>query len=456
MSRLSLSPLWMLGALFLLAAAAAPAVHAGGDRKPNILYVIADDLGWRDVGYHGSEIRTPNIDRLAASGAKLEQFYVQPVCTPTRAALMTGRYPFRYGFQSGVNRPWSTWGLPAEERTLAEKLKGAGYATAIAGKWHLGCAERRFLPTRRGFDRQYGHYCGAIDYYTHQRDGGLDWHRDDRALREEGYSTDLIAAEAVRVLEGHDPAKPLFLYVAFNAPHAPLQAPQEYLDRYPQLRMRRRRYAAMVTCMDAGIGRILAALERKGLAGNTLVVFNSDNGGPERQGADNGLLRAGKGTLYEGGTRVVACASWPNRIPAGRVVQKPLHITDWHATLLGLAGVEEPAGRLDGRNVWSAVSGDGPGREEIVLNLEDRAAALRRGDWKLVIQRRAGAGEKAELFNLARDPHEERDLAAEEPGRVTRMRARIEALRKEAVPAKGGPGDPRPPGWMAPAVYGEP
>ena len=174
--------------------------------RPNVVYFLADDLGWGDVGWHGGEIKTPNLDRLAAAGAKLEQFYVQPVCSPTRAAIMTGRYPMRHGLQVGVVRPWAQYGLPLAERTLPQALHEAGYETAIVGKWHLGHFQPDYLPTRRGFEHQYGHYNGALDYFTHIRDDGFDWHRDDRVNRDEGYTTHLLAKEAVRLVESHDPA----------------------------------------------------------------------------------------------------------------------------------------------------------------------------------------------------------------------------------------------------------
>src|SRR5215204_6143366 len=195
--------------------------------KPNIVFILADDLGWADVGWHGKEIKTPHLDRLAAAGAKLEQFYVQPLCSPTRAALLTGRYPMRHGLQVGVVRPWAQHGLPLEERTLPAALKEAGYETAITGKWHLGHFQPEYLPTRRGFDHQYGHYNGALDYNTHDREGGFDWHRDDKVSRDEGYSTHLIAAEAVKRIKERDANKPLFLYVPFNAVHSPHQVPKK-------------------------------------------------------------------------------------------------------------------------------------------------------------------------------------------------------------------------------------
>src|SRR5688572_3098981 len=202
------TPRLLLGALLVLVAN----LRGAENLRPNIVMIIADDLGGNDVGFNGGkEIKTPNLDALAAAGARLDAFYVQPVCSPTRAALMTGRYPMRYGLQTGVVRPHAQYGLPLEERMLPAALKEAGYVTAIVGKWHLGHVTPAYLPTRRGFDTQYGHYNGALDYFTHIRDGGLDWHRNDKALREEGYSTTLLAAEAAKIVREHDGKKPLFL-----------------------------------------------------------------------------------------------------------------------------------------------------------------------------------------------------------------------------------------------------
>src|SRR5262245_57577656 len=317
----------------LLVAALTLAAPALAAEKPNVVFILADDLGWGDVGYHGSEIRTPNLDKLAAAGAKLEQFYVQPVCSPTRAAFLTGRYPMRHGLQVGVVRPWAQYGLPLEERTLAQAVKEAGYATAIVGKWHLGHFRPEYLPTRRGFDHQYGHYNGALDYFTHFRDGGFDWHRDDKACRDEGYSTHLLAKEACRIVAEHDATKPLFLYVPFNAVHAPHQVPETYKEPYAKLKEPRRTYAGMLAAMDVAIGQVVDAVEKKGLRKDTLFVFSSDNGGPQPGTVtSNGKLRAGKATVYEGGVRVAAFAAWDGPIKPGTVVNEPLHIVDWFPT----------------------------------------------------------------------------------------------------------------------------
>ncbi|UCD27904.1 MAG: sulfatase-like hydrolase/transferase, partial [Planctomycetota bacterium] len=254
----------LLFSLFVPALLTAQTLWADTEKpapRPHILIFLADDLGFKDVSYHGGQIQTPHIDKIAKAGVRLEQFYVQPVCSPTRSSLMTGRYPIRQGLQVGVVWPSAQFGLPLEERTLSQALKNVGYRTIILVKWHLGEYKPEYLPLQRGFDYHYGHYLGAIDYYNHSRMGGLDWHRNGQPVREEGYTTNLLAAEAVKLITKHDPAQPLFLYVPFNAVHTPLQAPQQYIDRYKHIENKKRSiYAAMTTCMDDAIGRTLEAL----------------------------------------------------------------------------------------------------------------------------------------------------------------------------------------------------
>lgn len=205
--------------------ALAPAAAQQADSRPNIVHILADDLGWADVGFHGSDIKTPTLDQLAQGGAKLEQFYVQPMCTPTRAALMTGRYPLRYGLQTLVIPASMSYGLPMDEWLLPQALKEAGYATAIIGKWHLGHAKREFWPMQRGFDYQYGAQLGEIDYFTHEVGGKTDWYRNNKLLNEKGYVTTLLGDDAVRFISKQVPNKPFFMYLAFTAPHTPYQAP---------------------------------------------------------------------------------------------------------------------------------------------------------------------------------------------------------------------------------------
>jgi arylsulfatase A-like enzyme len=437
--------------------------------KPNIILILADDLGRADVGFNGGkEIKTPNLDKLAAGGARLAQFYVQPVCSPTRAALMTGRYPMRHGLQVGVVRPWAQYGLPLDERTLPQALKEAGYATAISGKWHLGHFERAYLPTARGFDHQYGHYNGAIDYFKHDRDGGHDWHRDDKASYDEGYSTHLVAADAVKFINENAGRKPFFLYVPFNAVHSPHQVPEKYKEPYAHLPEPRRTYAGMLAAMDEALGRIVAALDEKGQRRNTIIIFSSDNGGPAPgRVTDNGPFRAGKGTLYEGGVRVAACIAWEGRIKPGTVVDQPLHAVDWYPTLLNLAGVSlEQKLPLDGRDAWSAIAqGKASPHAEILLNATPNTGAIRAGDWKLVLNGNVGAGENdgarrpvdsgrvsIELFNLADDPYEKKNLAESNPDKVKELRAKYDRLAAQAVPPKI---KPRQMDFKSPKVWGE-
>jgi arylsulfatase A-like enzyme len=293
----------------------------------------------------------------------------------------------RLGLQVGVVRPWAQHGLPLDERTLADALRAAGYTTAICGKWHLGHASRAQLPTSRGFDRQYGPYNGALDDFTHVRDGGHDWHEDDAANHDEGYATDLIADAAIEILAGHDPERPLFLYVPFNAPHTPLQAPEPWVEKFAHVEDRQRRvYAAMVACLDDAIGRIVAALDEHGFARErTLICFGSDNGGILSLGS-NGGLRGQKGQLYEGGIRVPGAICWPGRLEAGAVVDAPLHVVDLYPTLVRLAGGSlEQEHPLDGRDAWATIAGGAPSPHELLVhNVTPWSGALRMGDWKLV------------------------------------------------------------------------
>jgi arylsulfatase A-like enzyme len=458
----------------LLLAALLLATPVAAADKPNIIYLLADDLGYTDVGFHSSEIKTPNIDALANGGAKLEAFYVQPVCSPTRAAFMTGRYPMRHGLQVGVVRPWAQYGLPLEERTLAQALQEAGYFTAVCGKWHLGHFQRTYLPTSRGFNHQYGHYNGALDYFTHERDGGFDWHRDDVVCRDEGYTTTLVGDECVRLIEKHDGNKPLFLYVPFNAPHSPLQAPPEYLKKYANIQdQKRRTYAAMVDCVDEQVGRIVAALKARGLTNNTLIAFSSDNGGPLNLGATNGSLRAGKGTLYEGGVRVSAFANWPGQIAAGTVVTQPLHMVDWYPTFIKLAGGSlQQKLPLDGLDAWPTIAKGAPTpHAEILHNTTPNNGAIRAGDWKLVkngnrnddpadgpAEPKAGKKKKAtaldsiELFNIAADPYEKTNLADQNPEKVKELLAKLATYAQQAIPPKSAP---KAANFQSPKVWGE-
>jgi arylsulfatase A-like enzyme len=423
-----------------------PCVYAG--EQPNIVYIVADDLGWKDVGFHGGAIRTPNLDKLAQEGARLERFYTQAYSTPARAALLTGRYPMRYGLQTLSILPWSHYGLSTGERLLPEALKEAGYRTAMLGKWQLGHYKKDYWPTRRGFDSFYGSFNGDIDYFRKTNSlGEPDWHRNERPIKEEGYCTTLIGREAARLIDRHDGITPLFLYVSFNAPQAPLQAPKYYLDMYKGIGDESRRtYAAMITALDDAIGMIIAALEKRGMSDNTLIVFHSDNGGAvpnrhptgdgdvQKDFSDNGPYRDGKGSLYEGSVRVVAVASWPGKIPAG-VVTEIIHVTDMYPTLLGIAGarLEQPK-PIDGIDQWAAIAQGKPGaRKELLLGMEDFRGALMTGNWKLIVYSHLPV--RYELYNVQDDPSEEDNHAEREPQRIKEMLARFDEFAWEMVPS---------------------
>lgn len=433
-------------ALPLAAAALFSSTVLAASRPPNVLHIVADDLGWKDLGFQGAtDIRTPHLDRLAREGARFEQFYVQPMCTPSRAALLTGRYPMRYGLQTLVIPSKGTYGLSTDEYLLPQVLQDAGYQTAIIGKWHLGHADRRYWPRQRGFDYAYGAVLGEIDYFSHDAHGVTDWQRDNEPVKEQGYVTTLLGDDAVRFVEKQqDNEKPFFLYLAFTAPHAPYQAPDEYVERFRNIPDQTRRvYAAMISCLDDQVGRVVEALDRTGQRNDTLILFHSDNGGTRdarltgegKVGSipcDNGPLRGGKGDLYEGGTRVPAFANWSGHIAPGTVIETPVHVVDILPTLAALGGAStDKCLPIDGIDISAALLGEGePARTEVVYNIEPFRAAIREGDWKLVWRTLLPA--KVELFNIDEDPNESRNLAADHPEKVAELQARIGQLATEA------------------------
>jgi arylsulfatase B len=409
------------------------ATSAGaGDTQPNIVIILADDLGNADLGYRGSDIKTPNIDKLAAGGVRLEDFYGMPVCTPARAELMTGRYAMRYGLETLVIFPSHTYGLATDERTLSQALKDAGYDTAMVGKWHLGHADTKYWPQNRGFDRFYGNLVGEVDYFTKERGGIVDWQRDGTFLKEDGYFTTLIGNEAVNIIDNHDRSRPLFLYVASLAPHAPYQAPNDDVDAYKDLAgdEHRKTYAAMITALDTQVGRIMAALKQKDMLDDTLIIFSSDNGGatnplfatgarsPEEREesggvsldqktpASNGAFRGGKGSLHEGGVRVPTIFYWPDKLKPA-VVDEPLGMVDVMPTVLALAGGKgSPDHPFDGKNIWATLADGTPSpHDDILINVEAFRGAIRKGDWKLV--KIALLPGKTELYDLATRPRRE-------------------------------------------------
>lgn len=416
--------------------------------RPNIIIIVPDDLGWNDVGYHGSEIKTPNIDKLANSGLRLNQYYVMPTCTPTRVSLMTGKYPSRYG----ITGPDYGEVIDLGDPTLASILSENSYFTAIAGKWHLGSPP--YTPLKYGFQSSYGYFDGQIDPYTHEYKMETElterrsWHRNDTYLNEEGHVTDLLSAEAIRIIE-EKRDKPFFLYLTHHVPHYPLDEPAEWISVYDNLEMfpSRKLFAASVTHMDDGIGNIIDALERTGQRQNTLILFMSDNGGQhswhsetEYQGryadkphnvlGNNYPLRGWKVDLYEGGIRVPAFINWPGKISPG-INNTPIHVTDWLPTLCNLIGCNKSVKQeiIDGRDVWPILIGEKIASEDRQMYWKTgQAYAVREGNWKLVVHRES---EITELYDLENDFREKSDLSKVNPKKTKYMIGLLEKFKKD-------------------------
>ena len=428
---------------------------------PDVVVIVADDLGFGDVGYNGSEIRTPRIDALAREGVTFDRFYVHPLCSPTRSALMTGRSPLNTGVLTALE-PWFDTGLPLDEKLLPEYFQDAGYQTFAVGKWHLGPNKKPYYPRNRGFDHFYGGLAGFMNYYQHTVWGAVDWQRNGSTVMEEGYATHLQTQEAVRLIGESDPERPMFLYLSYNAPHSPLQAPQTAIDAYSSIEDEHRRiFAAMVSELDSGIGEVRAALAENGREDNTLIFFMSDNGGLERVGADNGPLRGGKFTGWEGGIRVPALLHWPTKAPGGSSFAEAISVEDMLPTLLAAAGISaESPQPLDGRNVWPALGGEAQLNSKPFPQVwhfppeRDYRFGYLDGEWKLVQMPNPETREsERQLFDIVRDPNETNDLASERPEVLERLVSAFEALPKAErhgrhaapLPVRGAPGSPTHP-----------
>jgi arylsulfatase A-like enzyme len=430
---------------------------ANSNAATNLVVFVADDLGWGDVGYHSSEIRTPNIDQLAAEGTRLERFYAHPLCSPTRSALLTGRSPMTTGLLMPTE-PWYSSGLPLDEKLLPEYLKDAGYQTFAVGKWHLGPNHLSYHPQSRGFDHYYGHLGGLINYDLHTIWRGVDWQRNGKTVIEEGYSTHLITDEAIRLIKARDKEAPMFLYVTFNAPHSPLQAPENALAEYADIDdMNRRTYAAMVSEMDRGIGQVLSTLEDEGLQDDTFVLFMSDNGGSTSLGANNGELRGGKGTTWEGGIRVPAVLWWPGRLKAGSIHDEMITAEDILPTLFAALDVSpEWVSPLDGSNQWPIIAEGQEAESRIhILARHDRdqyLIALFQEEWKLVQMKDPASGLlRHQLFRISEDPYERNDLAAQRPDVVEQLLSRFHAIPRVPIIAINDPPIPTRTGLGGPA-----
>ncbi|XP_054266641.1 arylsulfatase J [Macrosteles quadrilineatus] len=372
--------------------------------RPNIVFIIADDLGWNDVGFHGSDqIPTPNIDALAYTGVPLQNYYVSPICTPSRSALMTGKYPIHTGMQHTVLFGAEPRGLPLSERLLPQYLRDLGYTTRIVGKWHLGSYKREYTPTHRGFDSHLGYWTGHQDYFDHtaceKGMWGLDMRNNmDAAWDLHGqYSTDIYTKESVRLIRSHNTSKPLFLYLAHTAVHSgnpynPLPAPDNDVAAFSHIEnFNRRKFAAMMNKLDDSVGEVVAALKDTGMLENTIIVFTTDNGGPAAgfnlNAASNWPLRGVKNTLWEGGVRGAGLV-WSSLLPNGWISSDLTHISDWLPTLVSAAeGDTSVFKNIDGINQWPSMSRGVPTtRTEVLHNIDDiyGSSSLTVGDWKIV------------------------------------------------------------------------
>lgn len=426
----------------IVSAAFSATTSASAASPPNILFILADDLGWADVAFHHGNVPTPNLDKLAADGVELTQHYVYPLCSPTRSALLGGRYATRFG----VTAPQSSRAYRWDTVTLARALKSAGYDTALFGKWHLG-SKPEWGPQKFGFDRNYGSLGGGVGPWDHRYKTGeftKTWHRDGQLVEEQGHVTDLITREAIQWIESRT-EKPFLLYVPFTAVHIPIREPEELVSRVPKeiTQRSRRQFGASVMHLDDSVGKILAALEKSGKAANTLVVFSSDNGGvpnaqnndtqypaddydPGPAGGSNVPLRGRKGEVYEGGIRTPTVVRWPGRLKPGKF-DGVAHISDWMPTFCALAGyVPEKDLKWDGLNIWPRLTGAEPPKPRAIYIAGPgfKSRMVRDGDWKLVL---TGA-DKAELFDLAADPNETTDLATKMPEKVAALRSKLEEL----------------------------
>jgi arylsulfatase A-like enzyme len=411
-----------------------------GAVRPNVVLIITDDVGYGDIGSYGApDIRTPNIDRLAKEGVKLTDFYAAPTCTPTRAALMTGRYQQRVRLEQPLpSAPADGQGLAATGRSLPQLLKNAGYATALYGKWHLGYRPE-FQPNAHGFDQFFGFLSGFIDYYQHTGgDGKHDLYENGEPVHVAGYMTDLITDRSVAFIEKRA-TQPFFLEVAYNAAHWPFQVPDKpsvapgnarFVQPTEDPTSTRQEYAAILERADQGVGKIMDALKRHGVERNTLVIFTNDNGGEWL--SRNAPLFHRKTTVWEGGIRVPAIVRWPGRLPAGRVSSQVGITMDLTATILGAADAQIPAdARLEGINLLPILEGRSPIVERTLFFRVPRQRAVRMGDWKLLADSAGGgtgpgAGGPWLLFNLREDIGERNDLARTRPDLVRQMRTRLD------------------------------
>ena len=435
---------------FFFSSAMYAAAQSADTARPNVVLIMTDDMGWADIGSYGaSDIRTPNIDSLARDGVKLTDFYSNGVlCTPTRAGLMSGRYQQRYGLEIALpneGAPEADRGLPATGRTLPRLLRNNGYATALVGKWHLGY-KAEYSPNTHGFDYFFGLKSGYHDYYTHHSGNGKpDLWENDRPIEATGYMTDLITDRAVKFIE-QTAGRPFFIDVAYNAPHWPYQVPDKpsvaanngrHVMPGDPTTSTRADYVAMVERVDRGVGEVLRALERRGVANTTIVIFTNDNGGEWL--ASNAPLFNRKLTVWEGGIRVPALIRWPGRIPAGKMSDQVGITMDLTASILAATGTAVPVeARLEGTNLLPILEGRAPEVERTLFwrtTTGNRSQkAVRRGDWKVVID-----GTHTFVFNVRTDISERQDLASRRQDIAQKLQPLLADWERDVdAEAKGG------------------
>jgi arylsulfatase A-like enzyme len=485
---MSLKTYFARAALAVIATSILASAQVAASERPNIVVIVADDLGWADVGYHGGNIDTPSLDRLAEQGVQLNRFYTTPICSPTRAALMTGRDPIRLGVAYGVIMPWDNIGVNPAEHFMPESFGAAGYQTAMVGKWHLGHAQMTYHPNERGFEHFYGHLHTEVGFYPPFANvGGKDFQVNGVTADDEGYETYLLADEVSRYIRERDAQKPFFIYMPFIAPHTPLDAPAELQEKYKdidtdlpparsnqtdstrrisKMLMResaRPMYAAVVDGMDQAIGQVLDTLDEEGLSDNTIVLFFSDNGGAAYSygGADNAPLRGGKGETFEGGIRVVSLMRWPEKLQGGQIFDQVMTVMDVFPTLADAAGVDPlNTFEFDGSSLWPSISeGATHSREDMIMFASEipiyGSFKLTAFDdtWKLVQemeQDQLSTTVTNYLFKITDDPNEYNNLADEHPEIVVSMSHAISEWR--ALHPVSGTRSVLipPPGWRAP------
>ncbi|XP_050412432.1 arylsulfatase B [Patella vulgata] len=459
---------------FLVAAILLMHVSLISAKRPHILFIVADDLGWNDVGFRNPDMFTPNIDKIAHQGVIFESAYVLPVCSPSRSTFMSGMYPYHTGLQHIVIGDQKVC-LPLHLRTLPQQLKEVGYATHAVGKWHLGFCNWNCTPTYRGFDSYLGYYHSQEDYYSHVQGGYLDFNDGERVAREFNgqYSTYVYTNRTTNIIEAHDPDVPLFMYLPYQNVHYPIQVPEKYSNMYPHVfNEGRKKFSGMVSALDEAFGNITNALFNKGMLDNTLILFTTDNGAEVFMYGDNYPLRGGKHTLWEGGTRGTSFMAGAGITQPGIHYNGLIHSVDWMPTLLGAAGAPQLPG-LDGVNQWDSIRlNQQSKRTEFIYNLDDFPiptqghAGIRVGDWKLLLGYPGQtdgwtkpmnqtkdtlllnniyfAGDTPTyLFNIADDPNEYNNMADKRPDIVGKLTARINEYRLTYVAANYPPPDPQ-------------